>query len=224
MSWKKWGLAFALGSLWMTGQAQEAAWISDQIQTSVNASPDINGKFIGTISAGEPVTLLRFSDNGQYAQIKTDTIEGWVSARYIVHEPSKLSRFAAMVEQVSAVEQEAQLLRSDQSSSDDNLNQLQAALETAQGQLQQTRQELVTLQRASQNVITIDKHNRELENKIVQMEQENLSLRHANARLESADSRQEMIIGGGLVLAGFLLNAFFGLFLRRARHRSYDNL
>jgi len=85
--------------------------------------------------------------------------------------------------------------------------------------------ELVALQRASGNAIAIDQRNRELQAAVVNLEQENLSLKHRNTRLEESLNQKQLYVGGFLVFAGFILHWLSGLFrLGQRRRSSFDDL
>mgnify|MGYP000865498243 CR=1 FL=1 len=85
--------------------------------------------------------------------------------------------------------------------------------------------ELVALQRASGNAMAIDQRNRELQAAVVTLEQENLSLKHKNTRLEESINQKQLYTGGFLVFAGFVLHWLSGLFrLGTGRRSSYDDL
>lgn len=197
--------------------AAEQAWISDNLQTSVSDSPDINGKYIGSIRSGTPVSLIEMSKDGRYAHIKTDEFNGWVWAQNIMKTPSLQVRSADLESKLNQIQSKNIELSHAAQNSNATIQDLQVKLTAAEDSASKSRAELVALQRASANVVQIDKRNQELQAQVVNLEQENLNLRHHNARLEESISQKQMAIGGGLVIAGFFLNWFFGLL--RSGHR-----
>ena len=73
--------------------------------------------------------------------------------------------------------------------------------------------------------IAIDQRNRELQDTVVNLEQENLSLKHRNTRLEESLNQKQLYAGGFLVFAGFILHWLSGLFrLGQRRRSSFDDL
>lgn len=202
----------------------ESAWISDALQTSVSDKPDINGKFLGSIKAGTPVTLLGLSDDKRYAHIKTESLDGWVWSRNVMNEPSIQVKYAQQSQTLNQIQSQNAELSSHSETASATVEQLRSQLASAQDEAQKNRTELVALQRASANVVQIDKANRELQARIVDLENENANLRRSNSRLEQNVSQKQMTIGGGLVVIGFMLSWLAGMMRRNRRQHSFDEL
>ena len=208
----------------MSAVAESPAWISEKLQTAVNAAPDINARFVGTVVAGEAVTLLGKSKDGGYAHIKTDKLEGWIAARHVSDRPSVRSRFRKVSIALDKESKENARLRAERDSTAGNVGQLRKTLDDTRQALEKVKSDYIALQRASANVITIDKRNRELQGKLISLEQDNLKLRHDNIRLEESQSQKQMYLGAGLVIGGFLLHWLFNLFVVFRRRSPFDEL
>lgn len=219
---RKTGLLLLLGMSAFTW-AQEA-WISDTLRTGVHDGPSVGAKFIGSLSAGEAVTLIAYSDDGNYAQVQHQDLSGWVSARNVMTTPSIHAQYAQMEANLATIYAENNSLNHSAASSADALTQLQQEINTLREREESARTELLTLQRASSNVVAIDKHNRELQAALVSLEQENVTLRHQNSRLLSQNNKRDMYIGGGLVILGFVLHWLAGLLRVTRRHSRLDDL
>lgn len=203
--------------------APQNAWISDELRTAVYDKPGSDAKFLGTLRSGEPIQIL--DKSGDYARVKTDAVSGWVSARSIMDTPSVQSRYADAQQQLEQLQNRAQTLQSTSDGQTQTLDTLKKRVEELQNAEQQARDELVALQRASGNAIAIDQRNRELQAAVVTLEQENLSLKHKNTRLEESLNQKQLYTGGFLVFAGFVLHWLSGLFrLGTGRRSSYDDL
>ena len=203
--------------------APQNAWISDELRTAVYDKPGSDAKFLGTLRSGEAVEML--DRNGDYIHVKTGDINGWVSARSIMQTPSVHSRFAEQQQQLQQLQGETQTLQNTTNDQNQSLDALKARLEALQSAEQKARDELVALQRASGNAMAIDQRNRELQDTVVKLEQENLSLKHRNTRLEESLNQKQLYAGGFLVFAGFILHWLSGLFrLGQRRRSSFDDL
>ncbi len=214
-----------MAGLWLTGAfAESPAWISEKLQTAVNGGPDINARFVGTVVAGEAVKLLGKSKDGRYAHIKTDKLEGWIAARYVSDRPSVRSRFRKVAIALDNESKENARLRAERDNTAGNVGQLRKTLDDTRQTLEKVKSDYIALQRASANVITIDKRNRELQGKLISLEQDNLKLRHENIRLEESQSQKKMYLGAGLVIGGFLLHWLFNLFVVFRRRSPFDEL
>lgn len=206
--------------------ASQPAWISDELRTSVLGSPTINAKFIGTVRAGEAVTETGRSKDGEYVHIKTGKTEGWVLARNVMQTPSMRAKYIEQSMQLENLKAQNQQLLAEKVDANRITGELKNQLAKFKNAEQTARDELVALQRASGNVIAIDKRNRQLQAAVVSLEQENLSLKHKNLRLEEKITQKQMYTGGLLVLAGFMIHWLSGLFRfnRSRRYNSFDDL
>lgn len=219
----RWYAVFLLG-LMSLAHAADTAWISDDLQTSVSDKPNINAKFVGTVVAGEPITVLGKSDDGNYLHIKTANIEGWVWARNVMNSPSRRAQFETQSKELAQAKEVNSSLSNERENTATTLNKLQEALKVSRQEAENARAQLSSLQRASGNVVAIDKRNRELENKLIELEQSNLRLTHANARLEESQEHNQMIIGGVLFASGIVFSWLMGFLYSQRRRSSYDSL
>ncbi|UJF25001.1 TIGR04211 family SH3 domain-containing protein [Suttonella sp. R2A3] len=186
-------------------QEAEQSWISDDLRTAVHEEASANAGFKGTVMAGEAVEVLQLSPDGEFAEIQTDDIRGWVRARYIMDAPSFRARAQQAQSALNEAQNELSTLQSSQSGSTEKIEQLRQALTQAQGEAQKAKEDLLRLQRASENVVQIDELNNELQSKLVRLEQENIQLNQRNERLKSTQDSKQLMFGGALVVGGMLL-------------------
>ena len=200
----------------------EQAWITDDLRTGVQNGPTRNAGFSGTLVAGSPVERLEESSDGEYTHIRTGDIEGWVLTRNLTDQPSIRSLFDQQRQSLEAARETLDNVQnSGEQASVENLR-LRQELEAAKEQAQRSRDELLSLQRASENVVEIDSLNRELQDRVVSLEQANLRLTQQNTRLSEQNHHRQMIIGGALVLGGMVTFWLLSL-LGSARRRSTFN-
>ncbi|PIE82622.1 MAG: hypothetical protein CSA10_00265 [Cardiobacteriales bacterium] len=204
--------------------AQEQAWISDQLRTSVNDASGSRAKFIGSLTAGSPIKILSRSNDGNYLEIVSGDIHGWISARNVMFTPSIHARFADIQAQLTALDAEnnaVQIANKDGASIIEKLQSEMAELRESEAKAQS---DLIEIKRISENAVAIDRRNRELQTTVVELEQKNLELRHQNARLEEKSHNRELYIGGGLVVLGFILHWLAGLLRMNRRSPRFDEL
>lgn len=200
----------------------EQAWITDDLRTGVQDGPKRNAGFAGTLIAGTPVERLETSADGEYVHIRTGDIDGWVLARNLTNTPSLRARFGEQAQALQTANQQLSELQSTDETASAQIQRLRDALQAAQAEAQKARDELLSLKRASENVVEIDALNRELQDKVVNLEQSNLRLTQQNTRLSDQTNHRQMIIGGVLVLSGMLLCWLLSI-LSGARRRSTFN-
>lgn len=69
--------------------AETTRYISDNLYIYMRACPTNECRLKGSITAGTPVTQLSVSDNGDFIEVLDDKQRtGWVSAEFVVQEPS----------------------------------------------------------------------------------------------------------------------------------------
>lgn len=113
-----------------------------------------------------------------------------------------------------------QLAASSEESSQLKLNQLASEYNQARADAQKAKDDLLQLKRVSENVVAIDKLNKELQNKVATLEQSNVLLTQQNNQLQASQSKREMIIGGALVFGGMVLFWLLNTFIVAQRRRS----
>lgn len=218
---KKTLLAFFLLAAVST-HAQTQAWISDQLLTTVNDAPSRSGKFVGTVTAGAAVEITGAEKDG-YLPIRTDSLQGWVLAKNIMNTPSVHAELAEKNRQIESLQQQNRDMASRESNLSSSMGDLNTRIQEAEAQAEQAKAELVELRRVSGNAIAISDRNKALQNDIVTLEQRIIEQTHEIHRLQQAANKQQWLVGGGLVIAGFVLQWLFSVMrLRRSRERYSD--
>lgn len=200
----------------------DQAWITDDLRTGVQSGPDRNADFAGTLVAGAQVERLEESTDGQYTKVRSGDLTGWVLSRNLSDKESIRTSYEQQTKALQEAQQSlAQLRQMDGKASKEN-RFLQQALVEAREQAQRSKDELLSFKRAAENVVEIDALNRELQDKVVRLEQANLRLTQQNTRLSEQSHHRQMMIGGALVLGGMVAFWLLGL-LGGVRRRSTFN-
>lgn len=134
--------------------AEEQRFISDALSTYVHSGPGNQYRIVGTINAGDPVTLLGINQQSQFAQIRDAKGRSvWLPLDQLSNQPSLRTRVPALEAQLSALtaklshidgewQQKTAEMQSKVAGSDDAIARLQA-------ENQQLRQQLSSAQKAS---------------------------------------------------------------------------
>lgn len=206
----------------MSLQAQTPAWISDRLPTTVNDSPSRSGKFVGTVSAGEAVEITGAEQNG-YLPIRSERLQGWVLAKNIMSTPSAHAQLVEKNREIESLQQSNREIAGRETRLSGSMEEMNAKISAAQQEAEQAKAELLELRRVSGNAIAISDRNKVLQNETVQLEQRIVEQAHKIHRLEQAANKQQWLVGGGLVIAGFILQWIFSAMrLRRSRERYSD--
>lgn len=206
----------------ITLHAQTPAWISDQLPTTVNDSPSRSAKFVGTVTAGEAVEITGAEKDG-YLPIRTQKLQGWVLAKNIMTTPSAHAELVEKKREIESLQQSNREIAERENNLSGSMDDMNAKIRAAEAEAEQAKAELVELRRVSGNAIAIGDRNKTLQNEVVQLEQRIVEQTHKIHRLEQAANKQQWLVGGGLVIAGFILQWIFSsMRLRRSRERYSD--
>lgn len=205
---------------WPLAHAQETAWVSDHLLTTINDSPSRSGKFVGTVTAGEAVEITGAEKDG-YLPVRTAKIQGWILARNIMHTPSVHARLEESMAKVTALEAQNRDISGRKDSLSASIAEMNAKIQAAQAEADSAKAELLELRRVSGNAIVISERNKSLQNETVGLEQRIVAQTHEIHRLEQAANRQQWLVGGGLVIAGFILQWIFSLMRQRRRREQF---
>ena len=94
-----WTLAITLATI--TGARAETAYITDQLRIALRAEPAPDAAPITLLNSGTVLEILAREPG--MVQVRTQTAEGWVDARYVVAQPpamAQLDQARAQLEQL----------------------------------------------------------------------------------------------------------------------------
>lgn len=167
-----------------SAQEGQARWVSDELTTFVRSGPSDGYRIIGTLTSGEPVTLLETS--GDYSRVRAedgDTV--WVQSSELQAERSISEQMPQLREQVESLNAE--------------LEGINAEWESRVSVMTET------LQAREARIAELETHNAELS---AQYDQARQTMRGMQARLDTQEQDLLMryfIYGGGVAGAGLVL-------------------
>ncbi|APE32435.1 peptide-binding protein [Halomonas aestuarii] len=195
-------LGVALATLPSVLHAQEladgTAWVSDELTTFVRSGPTDGYRIIGTLTAGEPVTVLETS--GDYSRVEDS--EGdivWVLSSELQDDPSAQKRLPELEARVSALTEEL-------SGINDTWENRTASMTD-------------TLELREEHIAELEARNQALEEETAQSR---ATIRELQARLDTQEEDLLMryfIYGGGVAGAGLLVGLIVPHLPRRRRKR-----
>ena len=166
--------------------ADEKRYVSDELNTWVRSGPGDNYRLVGTVNAGEEVTLLQSNDSTNYGQVRdSNGRTAWIPLAQLKSEPSLRTRVPELENQVNTLT--------------DKLNNI----DTTWNQRTAEMQKKVA---ASDGVINgLKDENQKLKNELI------VAQKKVNAANIQLDDKQRTIImqwfmyGGGVLGVGLLL-------------------
>ncbi|MDP9565543.1 UNVERIFIED_ORG: SH3 domain protein [Kosakonia oryzae] len=164
--------------------AEEKRYVSDELNTWVRSGPGDNYRLVGTVNAGEEVTLLQ--QNNDYGQVRDSTGRtSWIPLKELNVEPSLRTRVPELENQVKTLT--------------DKLNNIDNTWNQRTAEMQQKVAQ-------SDGVINgLKDENQKLKNELI------VAQKKVNAANLQLDDKQRTIImqwfmyGGGVLGAGLIL-------------------
>ncbi|HAZ53947.1 MAG TPA: hypothetical protein DCY50_02685, partial [Franconibacter helveticus] len=101
-------ICFSLLALGITtaAHADEKRYVSDELNTWVRSGPGDNYRLVGTLNAGEEVTLLQSNDSTNYGQVRdSNGRTAWIPLGQLKAEPSLRTRVPDLENQVNTLTQ-----------------------------------------------------------------------------------------------------------------------
>lgn len=95
------GLTLLTLSTAATVHAEEKRYVSDELSTWVRTGPGNDYRLVGTLNAGEEVTLLQSNENSKYGQIRdSQGRTTWIPLAQLSQQPSLRTRVPQLEQQV----------------------------------------------------------------------------------------------------------------------------
>ncbi|SDM19985.1 SH3 domain protein [Modicisalibacter muralis] len=179
-------LSLGLGSGAIVAHAQQgdSHWVSDDLSTFVRSGPTDGYRIVGTLNAGEPVTVLETS--GDYTQIRAESGDVvWIQSDKLQTEPSLDERFPELKNKVGALSNELS-----------DINESWEARVAAMTETLSVRQA---------RIAELEQRNAQLDSQFTQTQQ---AVRELQARLSTQEQDLLMryfMYGGGVAGAGLVI-------------------
>ncbi|MCH4565225.1 MULTISPECIES: TIGR04211 family SH3 domain-containing protein [Halomonas] len=195
-------MGVALGLLALPLHAQEVddgtRWVSDSLTTYVRSGPTDGYRIIGTLTAGEPVTVLETS--GDYTRVRnSDDNTVWVLSSELQEVPSAQVRLPELETRVAELTDELDGINGEWENRVASMTEALAASE--------------------QRIDELESRNRELD---AEAEQSRSTIRRLQARLDTQEEDlllRYFMYGGGVAGGGLLVGLIVPHLPRRRKKR-----
>ena len=166
--------------------ADEKRYVSDELNTWVRSGPGDNYRLVGTVNAGEEVTLLQTNNDTQYAQVKDSSGRtAWIPLKELSANPSLKTRVPDLENQVKTLT--------------DKLNNIDSTWNQRTADMQKK------VAGSDSAINALKDENQKLKNELI------VAQKKVNAANLQLDDKQRTIImqwfmyGGGVLGAGLIL-------------------
>ncbi len=177
-------------SVTVVAHADEKRYVSDELNTWVRSGPGDNYRLLGTVNAGEEVTLLQSNEETKYGQVRdSNGRTSWIPLSQLSATPSLRTRVPVLEKQVKDLT--------------DKLTNIDTTWNQRTAEMQQK------VARSDGEINGLKEENQQLKNQLI------VAQKKVNAANVQLDDKQRAIImqwfmyGGGVLGVGLL----FGLLL-----------
>jgi SH3 domain protein len=199
--------------------AASTRYVSEELEITMRTGQGVKFGINRMLTSGTKLTVLETNKATGYSKVRTQTgKEGWVLTRYLSYEPSSRNRAVASEQKVANLELEIAKYKEElQALSSQNENSSTENL-TLKETSQRLSKELDDLRRTASSAVALDNENRQLKQKLQQMNHDMQAVAIENSALKGSDSKRWFLIGAAVLFGGILL----GLIIPRLRVRRKD--
>ena len=205
--------------LWLssaTAQQAESRWVTDEFEITMRKGKDNRQAIIRMLPSGTRLELLESDREAGYSLVRTRSgAEGWVLNRYLLRIPPARVTLPDLEKRLGDSEDKRKELAQQVRELTGEKNELKKLVGQLEGSGEGLATELENLKRLSANVIKIDEQNKSLQLRLTENERILEELESENRRLGSRANREWFVIGGFVVMIGFVA----GLIVPRIRWR-----
>ncbi len=206
-------------------EAKTTRYVSDTLEVPLRAGASLRHKIVRMLPSGTAVEVLETDDGKGFALVKTadGTTQGWMPNQYLMDAP-------AAREQLGQATGELERVRSENASLKQRLDTLSTQkgdVESSFGQLSadnhRLAQELAQIKKTAANAIAIDQQNKDLQERVVNLERELQIVQQENQSLTDRSARDWFLLGAGVLLSGVLMGLLLPK-LRLQKRRTWGEL
>ena len=185
----------------------DTAYVTDELTVPLRSGPSEQHRIIyAGLPAGTELTILLTDKEAGFTQIKTKRgTEGWIRSDYLTKDPVARNLLSTSESRARTAEQELRLKKLNLESLKAQLVDTEAQADKASNELISSKKELKEIRNISAQALEEHSKNQELKELNRRLRQEVDALLTQYKTTQSNQSRDFLVIGGGLLLVGVLL-------------------
>jgi SH3 domain protein len=171
------------------------------------------------LPSGARLQVLETDPTG-YSKVRTaEGAEGWVLTRYLSNSPSARDQLEASQQRIASLELEISKFKEEIAAISNQNSDVDSQNLSLREKSQRLSKELDDLRRTASNAVALENENRQLKEKLQQIDHRNQTLVIENNALKDNSTRSWFLVGAAVLFSGLLL----GLILPRLRLRKKDS-
>lgn len=201
----KWIFLFAL--LFLSAESALAEkYISDVLWVSLRESADDAANSVKVLRTGTELTVIGEEEIDGYVKVKTrDGLEGWISSRYLLDEPTAAQQLKQLEKQNEALQQENQSLKQELAEFKKDGRETDKERKRMLSENKKLVQENQRLQKLAANPAKFAEENEQLKAANAKLDAEYKALEAQVETSEYEVERTWFITGAGVLFAGIIL-------------------
>lgn len=210
-------IGFVLLAFGLAVQAQnQTRYVTDRTQVELRRGPSTEYRILRYLEAGDRVEVLEQNEGFSRVRVGQDT-EGWIPTASLIAEPIARERLAAAERNLAAARERVTALEAQNQELSGDLTGTRAELEQARAGHGTVSRELSDLRTASANVVQMRDDNTSLRQRLTQLDAEVDRLTADNARLAGRNSQNWFVVGAAVLLAGIVVGLVAPTLRRKRR-------
>jgi len=199
--------------------AQTTRYVSDELEITMRNGQGVKFGIRKMLESGTRLDVLE-TDPAGYSKVRTsEGVEGWVLTRYLSNSPSARNQLESSQQRMANLELEMSKYKEEISTLSNQNSDVDTQNLTLKEKSQRLSKELDDLRRTASNAVALENENRQLKEKLQQIDHENQSLVIENNAMKDNSTRSWFLIGAAVLFSGIIL----GLILPRLRIRKKDS-
>ena len=203
----------------MIAVAQTTRYVSDELEITMRSGQGVKFSIKKLLKSGARLDVLETDPNG-FSRVKTaEGVEGWVLTRYLSNSPSPREQLESSQQRVANLELEITKYKDEIATLSNQNSDVDTQNLSLKERSQRLSKELDDLRRTASSAVAIENENRQLKEKLQELDHHNQSLVIENNALRDNSTRSWFLIGAAVLFGGIIL----GLILPRLRILKKDS-
>ena len=200
--------------------AESTRYVSEELEITMRTGQGVKFGISRMLTSGAKLFVVETNKTSGYSKVRTQSGKvGWVLTRYLSNNPSSRNQAIASAQKVANLDIEIAKYKEElQSLSAQNTHSGTENLSLKETS-QRLSKELDDLRRTASSAVALNNENRQLKEKLQQINHDMQAVIIENSALKGSDSKRWFLIGAAVLFGGLLL----GLIIPRLRFRNKES-
>ena len=186
--------------------AEQRAYVTDKLEVQMRAGQGTQFRAVKMLASGTPLKILKSDEASGYSRVLLDSGEqGWVLTRYLTDQPGAQIQMEANAKRLAELEAENATLKSELGTLRTGKDASDKTSQDMSSEAERLNSELISIRKASANVIQIQNERDQLQERVINLERELETTRREKQAQDADDKQDWFLIGAGVLFGGIAL-------------------